>query len=395
MSVPRSAAPRRPPRPHRPAAVQPSAPARSTIMVARVPASPLRPDRDRTWAARGRARRRRLHARRTRATRCTRQRARAGRDVAGLPLLEVGSYCGRSTVWIGAAARVAGVVLFAVDHHRGSEENQPGWEWHDATLVDPGRRQDGHAAALPAHDPRCRVGGRGRRRRRSVPGRRRPLAHAARLLLHRRRSWCRAGPRRLRGLDATRRTPRLPRDPRCVPGSERRWASAVRGDLPAGAARADGSASCRRPDRCGCSGASTERSQRRDWQAMDLAQLFALVPHGPDTFVGAGGSYPWGGLYGGHIVAQALRAAAETVEPELQVHSLRAYFIRRGDARGAGSLRGRSDPQRPELLDPTCGGPPGHRRDPQPRGVVPAARKITSISRRSVRPDPCSRHRRR
>ena len=66
---------------------------------------------------------------------------------------------------------------------------------------------------------------------------------------------------------------------------------------------------------------------------MDLAQLFALVPHGPDTFVGAGGSYPWGGLYGGHIVAQALRAAAETVEPELEVHSLRAYFIRRGDAR--------------------------------------------------------------
>lgn len=66
---------------------------------------------------------------------------------------------------------------------------------------------------------------------------------------------------------------------------------------------------------------------------MDLAQLFALVPHGPDTFVGAGGSYPWGGLYGGHIVAQALRAAAETVERELEVHSLRAYFIRRGDAR--------------------------------------------------------------
>ncbi|MGD9701833.1 MAG: acyl-CoA thioesterase [Acidimicrobiia bacterium] len=65
---------------------------------------------------------------------------------------------------------------------------------------------------------------------------------------------------------------------------------------------------------------------------MDLEQLFALVPHGPDTFVGAGGSYPWGGLYGGHIVAQALRAAAETVEPELIAHSLRAYFIRRGDA---------------------------------------------------------------
>ena len=55
----------------------------------------------------------------------------------GLPLLEVGSYCGRSTVWLGAAARENGTVIFAVDHHRGSEENQPGWEWHDESLVDP------------------------------------------------------------------------------------------------------------------------------------------------------------------------------------------------------------------------------------------------------------------
>jgi predicted O-methyltransferase YrrM len=54
----------------------------------------------------------------------------------GLPLLEVGSYCGRSTVWLGAAARTAGTVLFAVDHHRGSEENQAGWAHHDPTLVD-------------------------------------------------------------------------------------------------------------------------------------------------------------------------------------------------------------------------------------------------------------------
>lgn len=65
---------------------------------------------------------------------------------------------------------------------------------------------------------------------------------------------------------------------------------------------------------------------------MDLRQLFELVPHGPDTFVGAGLDYPWGGLYGGHIVAQALRAAAATVDGELGAHSLRAYFIRRGDA---------------------------------------------------------------
>jgi predicted O-methyltransferase YrrM len=61
----------------------------------------------------------------------------AGREVAGLPFVEIGSYCGRSTVWLGAAARSAGTVVFAVDHHRGSEENQPGWEWHDPSDVDP------------------------------------------------------------------------------------------------------------------------------------------------------------------------------------------------------------------------------------------------------------------
>ena len=54
-------------------------------------------------------------------------------------------------------------------------------------------------------------------------------------------------------------------------------------------------------------------------------------PHGADTFVGIGPQYPWGGLYGGQIVAQSLRAAARTVEPDLEVHSLRSYFIRRGD----------------------------------------------------------------
>ena len=64
---------------------------------------------------------------------------------------------------------------------------------------------------------------------------------------------------------------------------------------------------------------------------MKLSELFNLEPHGPDTFVGVGPRYPWGGLYGGQIVAQALRAAAMTVDPAQQVHSLRAYFIRRGD----------------------------------------------------------------
>lgn len=63
--------------------------------------------------------------------------ARAATDtVPGLPLLEVGSYCGRSTVWLGDVAERAGTVLFALDHHRGSEENQAGWEHHDADVVD-------------------------------------------------------------------------------------------------------------------------------------------------------------------------------------------------------------------------------------------------------------------
>jgi predicted O-methyltransferase YrrM len=52
-------------------------------------------------------------------------------------LLEVGTYCGKSATWLGAAAKDRGGRVVTVDHHRGSEENQPGWEWHDASLVDP------------------------------------------------------------------------------------------------------------------------------------------------------------------------------------------------------------------------------------------------------------------
>lgn len=64
---------------------------------------------------------------------------------------------------------------------------------------------------------------------------------------------------------------------------------------------------------------------------MDLGELFTLEPHGPDTYVGVGPQYPWGGLYGGQIVAQALRAASATVVDDVVPHSVRAYFIRRGD----------------------------------------------------------------
>jgi acyl-CoA thioesterase-2 len=60
--------------------------------------------------------------------------------------------------------------------------------------------------------------------------------------------------------------------------------------------------------------------------------VFELASHGPDVHVGVGPQYPWGGLYGGQIVAQALRAATLSVDPGLEPHSIRAYFIRRGDA---------------------------------------------------------------
>ncbi|HZU71416.1 MAG TPA: class I SAM-dependent methyltransferase [Acidimicrobiales bacterium] len=53
------------------------------------------------------------------------------------PLAEIGTYCGKSAIYLGAAARAGGTVVFTVDHHRGSEENQAGWEHHDSSLVDP------------------------------------------------------------------------------------------------------------------------------------------------------------------------------------------------------------------------------------------------------------------
>ncbi len=62
-------------------------------------------------------------------------------DAARLgPCLEIGSYCGKSTLYLGSACRRAGAVLYAVDHHRGSEEHQPGEGYHDPELYDPGIR---------------------------------------------------------------------------------------------------------------------------------------------------------------------------------------------------------------------------------------------------------------
>lgn len=60
----------------------------------------------------------------------------AGRSGLG-PIVEIGTYCAKSAIYLGAAARETGVTLFSIDHHRGSEEMQAGWEHHDASLVDP------------------------------------------------------------------------------------------------------------------------------------------------------------------------------------------------------------------------------------------------------------------
>ena len=60
----------------------------------------------------------------------------AAASVSDAPMLEVGSYCGRSTIWLGDAAEQTGRVLFALDHHRGSDENQAGWDHHDVDVVD-------------------------------------------------------------------------------------------------------------------------------------------------------------------------------------------------------------------------------------------------------------------
>jgi predicted O-methyltransferase YrrM len=53
------------------------------------------------------------------------------------PIAEIGTYCGKSTIYLAAGASEAGQLVVTVDHHRGSEEIQPGWEHHDPELVDP------------------------------------------------------------------------------------------------------------------------------------------------------------------------------------------------------------------------------------------------------------------
>src|SRR5207244_3758898 len=70
----------------------------------------------------------------------------AARSTSGdHPLLEIGSYCGKSVIYLGAAAREIGTIVYSIDHHRGSEEQQPGEEFHDPHLVG----TDGRVDTLP------------------------------------------------------------------------------------------------------------------------------------------------------------------------------------------------------------------------------------------------------
>jgi predicted O-methyltransferase YrrM len=71
---------------------------------------------------------------------------RAGACFDEATFVEIGAWCGKSTLYLGAAAEETGAVLFSLDHHHGSEENQAGWEHHDTSLVDP---ESGRIDTLP------------------------------------------------------------------------------------------------------------------------------------------------------------------------------------------------------------------------------------------------------
>jgi MMP 1-O-methyltransferase len=70
----------------------------------------------------------------------------AARASASGTWLEIGAWCGKSTLYLGAAAEESASVLYSLDHHHGSEENQAGWEYFDPELVDP---FDGRLNTLP------------------------------------------------------------------------------------------------------------------------------------------------------------------------------------------------------------------------------------------------------
>ena len=176
---------------------------------------------------------RRASCPRTRGCCCT--ASRRERSPHG-PALEVGTYCGKSAIYLGAAAREVGGTVFTVDHHRGSEENQAGWEHHDADLVDP---ESGLMDTLPVVPPHHRATPASRTRwspsSAAPPRSSRALAHAAVAAVHRRRA--RRGARPRTTTPAGRRwvcAGGAAGHPRRVPRPRRRRPAAVR-RLPAGA----------------------------------------------------------------------------------------------------------------------------------------------------------------
>ena len=80
----------------------------------------------------------------------------AGASAPGATFAEVGAWCGKSTVYLGAAAEATGAVVLSVDHHHGSEEQQAGWEHFDPELVD---RADGRLNTLPSWQRTIAEGG--------------------------------------------------------------------------------------------------------------------------------------------------------------------------------------------------------------------------------------------
>ena len=143
------------------------------------------------------------------------------------PVLEVGSYCGKSAIYLAAGVRAArkhGLrqQVVTVDHHRGSEEHQPGWEYHDPGLVDPAT---GRFDTLPEPAGHARRGRRRRRRGRDrgpVGRRGAVVADAARDAVHRRRAHRGRRPVGLRGMGALGGAERRARHPRRLPRPGRR-----------------------------------------------------------------------------------------------------------------------------------------------------------------------------
>ena len=98
--------------------------------------------------------------------------------------VEIGTYCGKSTLLLGAAAQQTASVLYTIDHHHGSEEHQPGWEYHDASLVDEVTGAVRYASHVPSHARRGRVGRPRCHHRGQVTDRGQGLAVAAAVVVH-------------------------------------------------------------------------------------------------------------------------------------------------------------------------------------------------------------------